>query len=84
LEKQSTSCQKSNSNPEISEELTDLIQFMIHEWLTTGEDHLPHTKFPYGFAVWAKIRRMKSTPVLSLPDVTHHAAAVALVVQTEQ
>jgi hypothetical protein len=63
--------------------LTNRIQFTIHEGFTTGEDHLLYVECPYGFAVPIEIGSMKCTPIFTLPDIAHDAAAVAQVVYAE-
>ena len=63
---------------EIAKESADRIQFTIEQRFASGKNNVLHAERSYRCLMPIEIGGMTLAPILSLPDVAHHAAAVAL------
>ena len=68
----------------IAKELADRAQLTIEQWLAAGQHDVLHSERSYRFTMPFEIGSMELASVLSLPDIAHHTAAIALTVDTEQ
>jgi hypothetical protein len=84
LLQQESGGEESDANAEITKELADRLQLMIEQRFASRKHDVLYSERSYRFLMSFEISDVKFAPILSLPDIAHHTAAIAMTVNIKQ